>query len=111
MVVRHQHLWTFPQLPCLHAIVVDAAALLVALDGNECKVFAWTDSSASVLIGDAMTDAEKITQAVTEGYPDVDEVCPECKVVFKNYHHFIRCDRRPCPMSDGKGTLLERLLG
>jgi hypothetical protein len=53
-----------------------------------------------------MTEQEKIAQAVTEGYPDKDETCPECKLVFKNYHHFIRCDRRPCPMSCGK-TLFE----
>jgi len=59
-----------------------------------------------------MTEAEKIAQAVAEGYPDVDQVCPdpECKTVFKNYHHYIRCDRTPCPMSDGKGTLLDRLM-
>lgn len=54
------------------------------------------------------TEAAKIAQAVAEGYPDVDEVCSECKTVFKNYHHFIRCDRRPCPMADGKGTLFEQ---
>lgn len=54
------------------------------------------------------TEQEKIEQAVAEGYPDVDEVCPNpsCGLVFKNYHHFIRCDRRPCPLSTGK-TLFE----
>lgn len=58
-----------------------------------------------------LTEAEKIAEAVAEGYPDVDETCPNanCGIVFKNYHHFVRCDRKPCPMSDGKGTLLERL--
>lgn len=57
-----------------------------------------------------MTEAEKIAQAVSEGYLDVDQTCPDpqCGIVFKNYHHFIRCDRRPCPMSDGKGTLFEQ---
>ena len=57
-----------------------------------------------------LTETEKIAQAVAEGYPDIDQVCPECQTVFKNYHHFIRCDRRPCPMSDGKGTILEQLI-
>ena len=56
-----------------------------------------------------MTEQEKIAQAVAEGYPDKDETCPACGTVFKNYHHFIRCDRRPCPMSDGKGTIFERM--
>lgn len=56
------------------------------------------------------TEEQKIAQAIAEGYPDVDENCPKCGTVFKNYHHFVRCDRRPCPMSDGKGTLLERLV-
>ena len=55
------------------------------------------------------TEAEKIAQAAAEGFPDVDETCPACGSVFKNYHHFIRCDRKDCPMSDGKGTLLERM--
>jgi hypothetical protein len=57
-----------------------------------------------------LTEAEKIAQAVAEGYPDVDQTCSECQTIFKNYHHFIRCDRRPCPMSDGKGTILEQLI-
>jgi hypothetical protein len=54
-----------------------------------------------------MTEQEKIAQAVAEGYPDVDENCTACGVVLKNYHHFIACARRPCPMSDGK-TMFER---
>lgn len=53
-----------------------------------------------------LTEREKIAQAVAEGCPDVDQVCPACDTVFKNYHHFIRCDRQPCPMSTGK-TLFE----
>lgn len=52
-----------------------------------------------------MTEEEKIAQAVSDGYPDVDEVCPGCSAVFKNYHHLIRCERQPCPMSDGKNLL------
>jgi hypothetical protein len=56
----------------------------------------------------ALTEEERIAQAVSEGYPDIDQVCPAdgCGVVFKNYHHFIRCDRSPCPLSTGK-TLFE----
>lgn len=57
-----------------------------------------------------MTEQEKIAQAVVEGYPDVDQTCSACQRIFKNYHHFIRCDNRPCPMSDGKGTLMEQLV-
>ena len=53
-----------------------------------------------------LTEAQKIAQAVAEGYPDVDETCSACGTVFKNYHHFIRCERKPCPMSTGK-TLFE----
>ena len=53
-----------------------------------------------------MTEEEKIAQAIAEGYPDKTEICPECGTVFRNYHHFIRCERRPCPMSTGK-TLFE----
>jgi hypothetical protein len=62
------------------------------------------------MASEPMTEEERIAQAVAEGYPDVDQVCSECKTVFKNYHHFIRCDRRPCPMSDGKGTILEQMI-
>ena len=51
---------------------------------------------------ESLTEADKIAQAVAEGYPDKDETCPECKTVFKNYHHFIRCNRATCPMSTGK---------
>lgn len=49
-------------------------------------------------------------QAVADGYPDVDEVCPAegCGTVFKNYHHFISCNRCQCPLSDGK-TLFDRM--
>jgi hypothetical protein len=53
-----------------------------------------------------LSEQEKIAQAVAEGYPDVDEVCSECGTIFKNYHHFVQCDRRPCPLSTGK-TLFE----
>lgn len=54
-----------------------------------------------------LTEEEKIFQAVADGYPDKDEVCPDpkCGMVFKNYHHFIRCDRLPCAMSTGKSVL------
>lgn len=45
-----------------------------------------------------MTEEERIAQAVTEGYPDVDENCSECGSVFKNYHHFVRCFSQTCPM-------------
>jgi hypothetical protein len=45
---------------------------------------------------------------VAEGYPDKDEICHKCKRVFKNYHHFLRCDNTECPMKDGKGTLFEQ---
>lgn len=55
-----------------------------------------------------LTEAEKIAQAVAEGYPDKDEECPKCHTVFKNYHHYIQCHNKPCPMSDGLGTLFER---
>jgi hypothetical protein len=55
------------------------------------------------------SEGEKIAQAVAEGFPDVDERCSACGTVFKNYHHFIRCDRKDCPMSDGRGTLLEQM--
>jgi hypothetical protein len=58
-----------------------------------------------------LTEQEKIAQAVEEGYPDVDETCPKCGTVFKNYHHFILCPRgKECPMSNGKGTILEQML-
>jgi hypothetical protein len=35
----------------------------------------------------ALTEEERIAQAVSEGYPDIDQVCPAdgCGVVFKNY--------------------------
>lgn len=60
------------------------------------------------------TDEQRqlIAQAVTEGYPDVDEVCPliPCGRVFKNYHHFLRCDRYACPMADGGESLLDQLV-
>jgi len=51
-------------------------------------------------------EQRKIAEAVAEGYPDEDATCTKCGVVFKNYHHYIRCDERPCPMSCGK-TLFE----
>jgi uncharacterized Zn finger protein len=57
-----------------------------------------------------LTEDEKIARAVSEGYPDVDVKCSECGTVFKNYHHFIRCESKTCPMSDDKGTLLDRLI-
>lgn len=52
-----------------------------------------------------------IAEAVAEGYPDVDQSCPdpECLRVFKNYHHYVRCDSETCPMKDGKGSLLEQI--
>lgn len=56
-----------------------------------------------------MTEQEKIAEAVKEGYPDVDEQCPKCKTIFKNYHHFIRCNEPNCPMGDGKGTILDQI--
>lgn len=56
-----------------------------------------------------LTEAEKIAQAVADGYPDKDQTCTECKKVFKNYHHFIRCASPTCPMLDGKGTLLDQM--
>jgi hypothetical protein len=52
-----------------------------------------------------LTEQEKIAQAVKDGYPDIDETCPKCKRVFKNYHHFVICYERPCPMSTGKSLL------
>ena len=56
----------------------------------------------------SMTEEEKVAQAVSEGYPDVDETCAECQRVFKNYHHFVRCDSASCPMkSPGGKSLLE----
>lgn len=54
------------------------------------------------------TEQQLITQAVADGYPDVDEACSLCARVFKNYHHMLRCDEAACPMKDGKGTFLER---
>jgi len=49
-----------------------------------------------------LTEAQKIAEAVADGYPDEDTTCSACGVVFKNFHHFIRCNRKPCPMSTGK---------
>lgn len=57
-----------------------------------------------------MTEEEKIAQAVSEGYPDVDETCPQCQTVFKNYHHFLRCDVAGCPMRGSGPSVLEQLL-
>lgn len=58
-----------------------------------------------------MTEQERIAEAIADGFPNVDETCPDthCARTFKNYHHFVRCDRSPCAMSDGKGSLLEQL--
>lgn len=68
-------------------------------------------SENKLLTPEEAVDADLIAQAVKDGFPDVDEICPrqECGRIFKNYHHFLRCELRPCPMSDGKGTLLERM--
>jgi hypothetical protein len=86
----------------------------VALGVDNFSTRAWAEDGLVIElteIKDRLSEAEKIAMAVAEGYPDVIEICPdtECARQFRNYHHFIRCDRRPCPMSDGKGTLLDRL--
>lgn len=56
------------------------------------------------------TEEDRVAEAVTQGYPDVVEKCARCGVSFRNYEHFIRCGLVPCPMSDGKGLILDRLL-
>ena len=57
-----------------------------------------------------LTEVEKIAQAVSEGYPDVDQKCSECGTIFKNYHHFILCDSETCPMVKDKRTIFVRML-
>lgn len=37
-----------------------------------------------------------------------DEFCPKCNRLFLAHYHFVRCENKPCPMSNGK-TFLEML--
>jgi hypothetical protein len=37
--------------------------------------------------------------AIAEGYKD--ETCAKCGLECLAFHHFIRCDERPCPMLGG----------
>lgn len=54
------------------------------------------------------TEADLVARAVADGYPDVTENCPHCDAIFRNYHHWVRCDYGKCPMrSKDKRTLLD----
>lgn len=56
-----------------------------------------------------VTDAEtRNATALTEGY--YSERCLECQQTLLAYHHFVRCERQSCPMKDGQGSILERML-
>lgn len=59
------------------------------------------------------TEQEKIAEAITDGFLDVDEACSKCATVFKNYHHFVRCDENVCPMRSSTNTksVAEMILG
>ena len=48
-------------------------------------------------------------EAIAEGY--IDEICPECKTVLLANQHFVRCDSKTCPMSNGKSILEMTLEG
>lgn len=57
-----------------------------------------------------MNDIEALHRAaLAEGF--VDETCSHCGTLFPAHVHFIRCERRPCPMISTKNTrtILERL--
>lgn len=45
----------------------------------------------------------KHDECVAQGYKD--EHCPKCKVVFLAHHHFVRCENKPCAMSNGKSFM------
>jgi uncharacterized OB-fold protein len=44
-------------------------------------------------------------------HAEADEICPKCGTVFKPYHHWVRCEAKPCPMVSTKDprTLLQRI--
>jgi hypothetical protein len=44
---------------------------------------------------------------IKKGYKD--EICPKCNTIFLANVHFVRCDEKPCPMSNGK-SLLDMIL-
>ena len=58
--------------------------------------------------GENAPDLERLQhEALAEGYKD--ETCPKCGTEFKAYHHFIRCDSKPCPMiSKDQRSFLEQ---
>ena len=42
-------------------------------------------------------------KCIKDGYKD--ELCSKCGDVFLAHVHFVRCDNKPCPMSNGKSFL------
>lgn len=51
-------------------------------------------------MADLTEDQKKLhAAAIAEGYKD--ETCAKCGLECLAFHHFIRCDQRPCPMLGG----------
>ena len=57
-----------------------------------------------------MTDIETLhAEALAQGYKD--ETCSRCGGFFPAHIHFVRCDKRPCPMisTTDVHSLLDRI--
>ncbi len=79
---------------------------LLRADGlTYCGVEIEGGDGATTDTGAVYCEPCRVAKAVEDGYPDVDQTCSKCQRVFKNYHHFVRCQMAGCPMTSGKSLL------